>query len=115
MGTIIFCGDLNAHFEDLINDKNECVIAKCYPKFLRGFGAFQFDSVWNDKSTNIFTTWAGWMDREVKCCFDYILIGDIKNAIVVEEVLEAWNEEEIAQFDCKLPNKIYPSDHILIA
>ena len=33
----------------------------------------------------------------------------------VREVLDVWDESEIKQFECRLPNRIYPSDHLLIA
>jgi len=31
------------------------------------------------------------------------------------DVLKVWDEDEIKKFECRLPNKVYPSDHVLIA
>ena len=59
------------------------------------------------------------MDREVKCCLDYIMVGtwnqQKESMFEVREVLDVWDESEIKQFECRLPNRIYPSDHLLIA
>ena len=146
---ILFCGDLNAHFDALHNNYGELVEAKVYPALLNGVikskynkkssksnknndFSIQFQSVWNNNTRNKWSTWAGWMDRDVKCCLDYIMIGDwmkhstnnddnqskITNTSAtfkVTQILDIWDDKEVQKFDCKLPNKIYPSDHILIA
>jgi len=141
---ILFCGDLNAHFQPLINDQGDIVDAKVYPAILNGkvkskynnnkndkHGkkrdnyVLKFQSVWNNDARNTFSTWAGWSDRDVKCCLDYVMIGkwqrddklkndDEDKMFKVRQILDVWDEQEVQKFDCKLPNKIYPSDHILI-
>ena len=133
---IIFCGDLNLHFEDLINDKGIVVQANAY-KYLTSYNYDEmkddendvkliFKSLWNDKDINRFSCFAGWKDRNVKACFDYIMIGnwindgnnDEKNKtdfFVVEEILNGFKEKEIEKFESRLPNENYSSDHFLIA
>merc|ERR1712228_294770 len=131
---VILCGDLNLHFDELINDENERVAPMAYNFLTNGClkdvneskndedtdeVELRFDSVWNGDEWNQFSVYAGWMDRCVKECFDYIMIAqwkDQKNdTFVVEEVLNGFTEIEIEKYDSRLPNEDYSSDHFLIA
>eukprot|EP01084_Bolivina_argentea_P287593 493499_1 len=95
------------------------VKAMVYPLLVNKYYDLWFESVWNNKNRNNFSTYAGWMNRNVKCCLDYIMIGhwknNVSNIFKAIEVLDVWDQHQIETFEEKLPNKIYPSDHLLIS
>ena len=121
---VILCGDLNFHFEELINDENERVAPMAYHFLLTG-GCMEeeskenddcedlrFESVWNGEKWNRFSVYAGWMDRNVIACFDYIMVarwkGQKEDVFTVEEVLNGFAERDIEKYESRLPNKNYP-------
>eukprot|EP00483_Globobulimina_turgida_P012389 UN12412 len=122
---IVLCGDLNLHFENLITEKGMVVNANAY-KLLTSDKEMKldddedkdcdnglvFESLWNNER-NTFSVYSGYKDRDVKACFDYIMVA--KHSFVVQEVLSGWEQKEIERFHCRLPNEIYSSDHFLIA
>lgn len=132
---IILCGDLNLHFEPLLNEKGIVVKSTAY-KYLTNNkdddNKLIFKSLWNEikdiKDRNKISCYAGWKTRDVKACFDYIMIGkwvnndDKKNDkeedndfFIVEQTLNGFEEKDIEKFECRLPNQNYSSDHFLIA
>ena len=141
---VIFCGDFNLHFDPAINSKGIVVKNDAY-KYLTNTKfnddenelkeddhdndyKLMFKSLWNDKERNRFSSFAGWKNRDVKACFDYIMIGgwsdntkrdkiddDDKDFFVVKEILNGFEEKDIEKYECRLPNQNYSSDHMLIA
>eukprot|EP00928_Gymnodinium_smaydae_P023167 TRINITY_DN19222_c0_g2_i1.p1 TRINITY_DN19222_c0_g2~~TRINITY_DN19222_c0_g2_i1.p1 ORF type:complete len:446 (+),score=35.33 TRINITY_DN19222_c0_g2_i1:70-1407(+) len=58
-----------------------------------------------------FTTWGGWLDRDVKATLDYILL---KGPIVAQAALDVPDDEIVADLADRLPNDECPSDHLCL-
>merc|ERR1712217_395569 len=56
-----------------------------------------------------FTTWGGWLDRDVKATLDYIMIS---GPITTEAAYDLPPDEVVADHPERLPNESCPSDHL---
>eukprot|EP01084_Bolivina_argentea_P028842 53579_1 len=125
---IILCADLNSTY-----DNTHGVIPQVYPLLNNNIHylndskvGMKLSSVWsmgmNGKEPG-YTGWVGFIGRNVKGTLDYIFIGQIvtdkeknKNGdCKVMELLNIFDESVVSKDQCFLPNKWYPSDHLLIA
>ena len=109
---VVLGGDFNAHHSPLALDNDgKCLEPLAVPALLRGgFRCAQTEAA---GAPHPFSYWAGWVDREVKTCFDHILIRGA--GLVAAASLQVPAADEIARGACRLPNAGFPSDHLPLA
>lgn len=106
----VLCGDLNAHCSQFhVCTSHSCNGAEVLfePKVVPALLEAGFSSAYGVFTS--FTTWSGWLDRDVKATFDYILS---RGPVKTRSVLELPSESYVSQFAERLPNEFCPSDHV---
>jgi len=58
-----------------------------------------------------FTSWAGWLDRDVKLCLDYIMLQGPVSAM---SALDVPPDDLVADHPNRMPNDKCPSDHVCL-
>lgn len=104
----VLLADLNAHCGDLHCDSGEKIAPQTY-QVLRdgGFRSAVLEVFGREPQ---FTCWGGWEDREIRACFDYVLC--LGQRIMSIGALAAPLDEDILHHPERLPNSMYPTDHI---
>jgi len=109
---VILGADLNSHHANYnLCSPNTCcnpdleVMAEVVPH-LETAG---FSSAYGDYPS--FTTWAGWLDRDVKLSVDYIML---KGPLVATSALDVPADHLVADHPDRMPNAQCPSDHLCL-
>jgi len=109
---IILSADLNAHCCSYCNSTASlsCIPDSIVePKVLPMLEANGFRSAYGSYPS--FTTWGGWLDRDVKATLDYIMTSASISPLAA---LEIPADEVVADLPERLPNETCPSDHLCL-
>eukprot|EP00929_Paragymnodinium_shiwhaense_P105349 TRINITY_DN70325_c0_g1_i1.p1 TRINITY_DN70325_c0_g1~~TRINITY_DN70325_c0_g1_i1.p1 ORF type:complete len:382 (+),score=102.66 TRINITY_DN70325_c0_g1_i1:84-1229(+) len=112
---VVLMADLNANCRPFLAPLSECpagtmVHPKAYPTLTRSLRSV-YQSVLGEEPP--FTSWGGWVGRDVRGVFDYILLRS--DVMAPRRVLQLPEASEIVRFAERLPNRAHPSDHLPLA
>lgn len=109
---IVLGADLNAH----CSAYHRCTAGKCCdpedvvePVVVPSLEASGFRNAYGEYPS--FTTWGGWLDRDVKATLDYIMIAGPAAAL---SAFDLPADEAVADHPDRLPNESCASDHLCL-
>jgi len=109
---IVLGADLNAHFAPYMRCTSETCLDPqelVEPEVVPSLESAGFSSAYGSYPS--FTTWSGWLDRDVKATLDYIMI---RGKVSAKSALTLPPDSAIGEHPERLPNDFCPSDHLCL-